>query len=104
VFTKLVTAWKQNDTNTVYALCSVSFDPYSEENFPNMDFQMQHQSTIHRAVLQCYPDGHFGFHPSGSRFITTIFATPDYILGKVYFYQKKDNQWIFTGRTDYYVD
>ena len=103
-FAKLVDAWSQSDTNTVRALCVSSFDPYATNNYAQMNFQMEHQSTIRRIVLEHCSDGFVGFHPSAHRFITTIFNTPYYFLGKVYFYQQESGKWKFTGGTDYYVD
>jgi len=104
VFSRLVDAWNQDDTNTVRILCAASFDPYSKENYTDMNFQMTRQSTIGHISLESCPDGSFAFYPSARRSITTIFRTPYYFLGKVYFYEKDENQWKFTGRTDYYVD
>ena len=85
-FTKLVTAWKQNNTNAVRALCVASFDPYSEKQFEHMNFQMEHQITIRRTALEYHSSGLVGFHPSARRSVLfTVFQNPYYFLGKVYF-------------------
>jgi hypothetical protein len=101
-FRNLADAWRKNDTNAVRSLCVSEFDPYSDSEIVQFAFQMEHRSSTRKQVLQLIEGGDYAYQPDARRDWTVPFS--HYFVGKVYYYRKDNDQWKFTGGTDYYVE